>query len=117
MHQMREMVDYDDLRDQVVELCLDVSEFIKEQLGKVKKNDIEEKEMNSLVSFVDKTAEKSLVTGLQKILPSANFITEEDTVENKAGEWVWIVDPLDGTNNFLHQIPHFSISIALQNKG
>ena len=100
--------------------CLPVvrkaSEFIKGQLGKVAAEDIEAKEKNSLVSYVDKTAEKMLVEGLHKLLPEAEFLTEEATVDQKEGEVRWIIDPLDGTTNFLHSIPHFAVSIALEIK-
>ena len=51
---------------------------------------------------------------LLAITPTAVFLTEEDTVENTEGDLRWIIDPLDGTTNFLHQIPIFSISIALE---
>lgn len=91
--------------------------FIREQLGQVKAGAIEEKSLNSLVSYVDKTAEEQLVAGLGKLLPAATFLTEEETVEQTEGHFRWIIDPLDGTTNFLHQLPHFSISVALQEEG
>lgn len=91
--------------------------FIREQVGQVKAAAIEEKSLNSLVSFVDKTAEQQLVAGLGKLLPDATFLTEEETVEQAEGHYRWIIDPLDGTTNFLHQLPHFSISVALEEEG
>jgi len=93
-----------------------VGEFIREELGKVSNNEIEKKSYNSLVSYVDKTAEEKLVKGLQGILPGATFLTEEETISAEEGEYRWIIDPLDGTTNFLHQLPHFAISVALQHK-
>jgi myo-inositol-1(or 4)-monophosphatase len=53
------------------------------------------------------------VKGLKKIVPSAGFITEENTVEQLNSELVWIIDPLDGTTNFIHNLPIYSISVAL----
>ncbi len=97
-------------------LIKEVGQFIAEQLGKVQDGNIETKSKNSLVSYVDKTAESRLVAGLAKILPSSVFLTEEDTVEDQEGEWQWIIDPLDGTTNFLHQVPFFSISVALRHR-
>lgn len=88
--------------------------FILGELGKVETGDIEAKSLNSLVSYVDRTAEVQLVEGLGALLPGAAFQTEEDTVEQTGGEWLWIIDPLDGTTNFLHQIPVFSVSVALR---
>ena len=91
-----------------------VGVFLKQELGKVRTEAIETKSLNSLVSYVDKTAEVQLVEGLGALLPEATFLTEEETVEQKEGEFRWIIDPLDGTTNFLHQLPFFSISVALQ---
>ncbi|MFK7947519.1 MAG: inositol monophosphatase [Saprospiraceae bacterium] len=96
---------------------LEVAKFIKNEFGKVSKAAIEDKGLNDLVSYVDKTAEERLVSGLSTILPQATFVTEEATIENKVSEYYWIIDPLDGTTNFLHGIPHFAISVALVHKG
>ena len=101
------------LNEAVSNLSADVSEFIKQELNRVQRNEIETKSLNSLVSYVDKEAETRLVSGLSKLIPEAGFITEEDTEDQPDNEYVWVVDPLDGTTNFLYRIPHFSISIAL----
>lgn len=102
-----------DIQSSVSLLCKEVSDFIKAELHKVSASDIEEKDMNSLVSYVDKKAEEMIVASLKKLTPEAGFITEEDTVSQEEKELMWIIDPLDGTTNFLYKIPHFSISIAL----
>jgi len=91
-----------------------VSDFINEELNKVTFDDIETKSLNSLVSYVDKNAEIQLVEKLGSLLPEAVFLTEEETIENSEGKYRWIIDPLDGTTNFLHQLPFFSISVALE---
>jgi myo-inositol-1(or 4)-monophosphatase len=91
--------------------------FIRSQVGEVSGDQIESKERNSLVSYVDKTAEKILVEALTPVLPSPGFQTEEDTVENSRNEFTWIIDPLDGTTNFLQQIPIFSVSVGLAHHG
>ena len=97
---------------------MQTANFIGSHLGNLGENDVEIKSLNSLVSFVDKKAEEMLVEGCIKILPEAGFITEEETIEKSADkEWLWIIDPLDGTTNFLHSLPFFSISVALQNRG
>lgn len=92
----------------------DTGNFIKGELGKVDDQQIETKSLNSLVSYVDKQAEQLLVEELSDLLPGSVFFTEEDTVDNTEGEWQWIIDPLDGTTNFLHQIPVFCVSVALR---
>ncbi len=96
------------------EIVREVGRFIQEELGKVQDKDIATKSLNSLVSYVDQTAEKQLVVGLQKLLPASTFLTEEATIVQEKGEYQWIIDPLDGTTNFLHQLPFFSISVALR---
>lgn len=91
--------------------------FIRQEMGRVADTAVEEKDLNSLVSYVDKTAEAQLVEALGKLLPGSVFLTEEATVEQQSGELQWIIDPLDGTTNFLFQVPVFSVSIALQAAG
>jgi myo-inositol-1(or 4)-monophosphatase len=63
---------------------------------------------------VDRTAEEMLVAGLQTLLPEAGFLTEEETVANTESSLQWIIDPLDGTTNFLHGLPHYAISVGLK---
>ncbi len=98
-------------------LCKEVGQFIKEHQTKVSAEDIESKSLNSLVSYVDKTAEEKLVKGLSNILPEAGFITEEGTTNKKSESCNWIIDPLDGTTNYLHGLPIYAISVALQCEG
>lgn len=93
------------------------SEFIKSEIGNVSANEIEAKEKNSLVSYVDKTAEEIIIKGIGQLLPDAEYLTEEATVAQNEGDLRWIIDPLDGTTNFLHSVPHFSVSLALEFKG
>lgn len=87
--------------------------FIAEELGRVKASDISDKSRNSFVSYVDQEAERMIVAQLRAALPEAGFITEEETVENQTRTLQWIVDPLDGTTNFLHGLPAYAVSIAL----
>lgn len=97
-----------------IQLVEDVASFIQDQMGKVDEEDIETKSLNSLVSYVDKKAEEKLVSGLKARLDGAVFLTEEETISQEEGEYQWIIDPLDGTTNFLHQLPFFCISVALR---
>lgn len=54
-----------------------------------------------------------LVDSIGPLVAGAGFITEEETIEQSKSDILWIIDPLDGTNNFLHGIPHFAVSVAL----
>jgi myo-inositol-1(or 4)-monophosphatase len=100
----------------VIESCKEVSEFMRKESAAFDLSRIEQKDgdFNNLVSYVDKESEKKLVSALQKLLPAAGFLTEEGTVEQaQQQEFSWIIDPLDGTTNFLHGLPMYAISIAL----
>ncbi len=99
----------------VISVCYEVSEFMKAELAAFDRSRIEQKEgFNNLVSYVDKESEKKIVSVLSKLLPGSGFITEEGTVEQaREQEYNWIIDPLDGTTNYLHGLPLFAISIAL----
>lgn len=105
------------LTKEVVALSKEVGAFIREEARNFKLSDIEYKGHSNLVSYVDKTAEEKIVKRLIELLPEAGFITEEETINKTGDVYNWIVDPLDGTTNFLHGLPVFSVSIALeQNK-
>ncbi len=99
---------------QAVGIVKEAALFIRAELGQVQHEQIQEKEKHSLVSYVDIETEKKLVSYLRKILPEAGYITEENTTDEVfATDLKWIIDPLDGTTNFLKGIPVFSISLAL----
>lgn len=103
----------------VVEICKEVGQFILHEGLNFDRNRIEQKtDFNNLVSYVDKEAEQKLVKALREVLPEAGFITEEGTVITSGErEYNWIIDPLDGTTNYLHGLPIFAISIGLTKKG
>lgn len=108
-------MDLRSIDQEVVALCRTVAKFIRTESESFDRAQIEQKEdFNNLVSYVDKEAEKKLVSSLQKIFPKAGFITEEGTVEqSKNQEYSWVIDPLDGTTNFLHGLPVYAISVGL----
>lgn len=98
--------------------CLLAGEFQLQHFRSVASDYISDKGLNQLVSFVDVESEKMLVERLRKIRPDAGFITEENTAPDLTeNTTVWIIDPLDGTTNFLHGLQVFSISIALMENG
>jgi myo-inositol-1(or 4)-monophosphatase len=99
--------------EEACRLASQVGLFIANEGRHFKQEAVEVKSFNQLVSYVDKTAEEKLVEGLGKIMPGAGFITEEETVASEEKEFMWVIDPLDGTTNFVHGIPVYSISIGL----
>ena len=80
--------------------------------------EVEEKSLNDYVSSVDKEAELAIIGTLRKSYPDHSFVAEESGIDNgKDTDHQWIIDPLDGTTNFIRGIPHFAVSIALKIKG
>jgi len=106
-------MNYELLCSKVIAICRLTGNFIRKEAMAFDANAIEYKGLNDLVSYVDKNAEKQLVRNLTKLLPDAGFITEEDTVNITDKTYTWIIDPLDGTTNFIHGIPTYAISVAL----
>lgn len=109
--------DLSSLTTKVVEIVRAAGAFIRAEMGNVTSDKIETKAKNSLVSYVDQHAEKMLVDALKTHISESGFVTEEDTLDDKSQKYTWIIDPLDGTTNFLHAIPHFSTSVALEYEG
>jgi len=87
--------------------------YIRQEAQNFKSEKVESKGMHDFVSFVDKTAEKQLVEGLKKLLPEAGFIAEEQTETYRGERYNWIIDPLDGTTNFIHGLMPYAVSVAL----
>ncbi len=102
---------------QVIQLCEEVADFIRNENEHFDRSKIEQKgSFSNLVSYVDKEAEFRLVQSLAEIIPGSGFIGEEGTEVEGTNEYKWIIDPLDGTTNFLHGLPIFAISIGLTRK-
>ena len=78
---------------------------------------IEKKQRNDFVTEVDRKAESEIISVLQRAYPEHAFLCEESgLIGDENAEYRWIIDPLDGTTNFIHGLPHFSVSIALMQK-
>lgn len=108
---------YKDLCTCVQEIAFTAGRFISEQRLSLSHTDVETKSKSSLVTYVDTTSEKMIVDALKALLPKAGFYTEEGTAGNKGEPMIWIIDPLDGTTNYIHGINPCSVSIALVENG
>lgn len=102
-----------DILQPTLALIKETGAFIRREGKNFDRSNIEHKGLNDLVSYVDKQAEQKLVDGLRQILPGCGFITEEGTAQSNNEEYTWIIDPLDGTTNFLHSLPVFAVSVGL----
>jgi myo-inositol-1(or 4)-monophosphatase len=106
-------MDLEKITLEVCELARGTGLYISEQAALISQSDIEEKGKKNLVTYVDRTAENMLVKGLGTILPGSEFIGEEFDYKREGKKPTWVIDPLDGTTNFIHGVPIFSISLAL----
>ena len=99
-------------------LILNVGDqFIRSEQKKIRAAQVEVKSRNSLVTYVDKQSEQMLVRALTPLIAGAGFITEEETTTLTGEHYNWVIDPLDGTTNFIHGIPCFAVSIGLLRDG
>ena len=78
---------------------------------------VSEKSTNDYVTEVDRAAEDIIIRLLQKTYPDHGFLAEESGSTNPDADYIWIIDPLDGTTNFVRGIPHYAVSIACQHQG
>jgi myo-inositol-1(or 4)-monophosphatase len=109
-------MDLEKILTQVIAAVKGTGNFIGNERKTFSQTDVEAKDRNDLVSYVDKQAELQLIEKLGKILPEAGFIAEESSPDKNTKELNWIIDPLDGTTNFIHNIPSYAVSIALASK-
>lgn len=101
---------------QVIDIAKEVAHYIRSESKHFSTDNVQIKGKNDFVSYVDKQSERLLVEKLSVILPDAGFLAEEGTVSQQDKEYMWIIDPLDGTTNFIHQSTPYAISIALTYK-
>ena len=101
----------------MIKACEKASKVIIRDFGEVEKLQVSKKGPRDFVTKTDKRVESILIEELSKTKKNYSFITEESgTIINSDNESFWIIDPIDGTTNFLHGVPHFAISLALQIK-
>lgn len=110
-----QVIDLKHIVSNVILTSKKAGDFIRSHKGKEYK--IEQKGKNDFVTEIDKSCETMIVKDLQNILPIAGFITEENTVIAPLGDYNWIIDPIDGTTNFIHNFYPISVSIGLEYKG
>ena len=110
-------MNYDKLIAEIIDTAKEAGAFIRKERMNFDVGKIEKKGKNDFVSYVDKTSEKIILDRLVKLLPEAGIIAEENTLTKHNKDLNWIVDPLDGTTNFIHGIPCYAVSIGLEEKG
>ncbi|MDT8307969.1 MAG: inositol monophosphatase family protein [Bacteroidales bacterium] len=107
-------MNYETICQEVCNIARLTGGYIRQELKGLTEDHIQLKGKRDMVTYVDKTAEIRIVDALINIIPGAGFVVEERTVKEQNKEFTWIIDPLDGTTNYIHKIPVFSVSIALK---
>ena len=110
------MINLEELTKQVRVLAMETGKFLKKERTHFQREKVQEKNAHDYVSYVDKESERRIVARLQELLPEAGFIAEEGSGSLTTEEYCWVVDPLDGTTNFIHNNTPFCVSIALRNR-
>ena len=108
------MTDLASLTQEVVCIARRAGSYIREERRRFSADRIERKHAHDYVSYVDKASERIIVDALSRLLPEAGFITEEGTATHGEQQLLWVVDPLDGTTNFMHNYAPYAVSIALK---
>ncbi len=101
----------------VLEIIREAGDLIRRHHGRLPAGSIDRKSTHDFVTDIDRRAEKMLVDALADILPGAAFLTEEETVQQRRAEYTWIIDPIDGTTNFIHGLYPVCVSVSLQHEG
>ena len=99
----------------MIKACDRASKILIRDFGEIENLQVSKKGPKDFVTNSDLRAEKIIIEELKKSRPNYSIVSEENGIENnKDSKNTWIIDPIDGTTNFLHGIPHFAISIALK---
>lgn len=100
----------------IIQISKEAGELIRNAFGKAHSIEFKTNELN-LVTETDKASEKLITDFIRKKYPSHGILAEEGSEANRSAEYLWVIDPLDGTTNFAHGLPIFSVSIGLQKNG
>jgi myo-inositol-1(or 4)-monophosphatase len=99
--------------DKIIQIAKEAGSVIREGFGKNFSVEFKTNELN-LVTEIDKESEKLIINFIRKNFPKHSILAEESGKLNEGSEYVWVIDPLDGTTNFAHGLPIFSVSIGVQ---
>ena len=110
------MLDLKQLTADVCRIATEVGYFLKEERKNFRRERVVEKHAHDYVSYVDKESEVRVVKALTTLLPEAGFITEEGSATYQDEPYCWVIDPLDGTTNYIHDEAPYCVSIALRSR-
>ena len=104
---------YQQLTLATCDIARSAGRFMAEERKSFDDSKIENKGLHDLVSYVDKASEEQIIAALQALLPASGFIAEEGTNNKKGERFNWVIDPLDGTTNYIQGLPIYAVSIGL----
>ena len=100
----------------VCRVAREAGHFLKEERKNFSRDAVQAKRAHDYVSYVDRESERRVVEALRQLLPEAGFITEEGSAGWQGERYSWVVDPLDGTTNYIHDVAPYCVSIALRSR-
>jgi myo-inositol-1(or 4)-monophosphatase len=100
-----------------MEAALEAGKFLKQSVGKIKSVETKLGQETNLVTEIDKASEALIIGMIKQHYPDHDFLAEESGSHDQKSEYRWIIDPLDGTLNFTHDVPLYSVSIAVEKAG
>jgi myo-inositol-1(or 4)-monophosphatase len=100
-----------------IEAAREAGKFLKYSIGKVRTIETKKGEERNLVTEIDKTSEEKIISIIRRHYPHHAVLAEESGASESPAEYKWIIDPLDGTTNFLHGVPIYCVTIAVERKG
>jgi myo-inositol-1(or 4)-monophosphatase len=95
----------------------EAGKYLLENRGKITPHEIDEKAKNDFVTEIDHGSEKMIIEMILNDFPEHKILAEESSPQAKTADYLWIIDPLDGTRNYIQDVPAFSVSIALRHQG
>ncbi len=110
------MANWEEITEQMREIALRAGAFLRDERKNFDRARVEKKNAHDYVSYVDKESERRIVAQLRELLPEAGFIAEEGSGSLHDEAYCWLVDPLDGTTNFIHDNAPYCVSIALRDR-
>jgi myo-inositol-1(or 4)-monophosphatase len=105
------------LRPATVAAVRTIAAMVETAQHRLRPRDVQRKGVGDFVTKVDVRCERLLRTALTRLLPAAGFLGEESDPTAIDRDWVWVVDPIDGTSNFSRGLPHFAVAVALLFRG
>ena len=102
--------------NKIIEIAKEAGQVVREGFGKTLDIEFKTNESN-LVTQIDKASEKRIIEYVKKEFPTHGILAEESGESKNTSEYIWVIDPLDGTTNFAHGFPIFSVSIGVQKNG